>query len=218
MDAELPAKFSIEWMQWQSELSQLNHIRIPRWNNFSPEVTLSEIPGFADSSKLAYEAALHLRVYSRSAITTSLVISKSKVATLKVMSIPRLELSAAFLLAKLTHYYINICHFAVHSVRLWTDLADVLYWLEGQSSKWPVFVANRCLLIHEMLPKAQWHHLRLKETPANIILRDRSAKGLINHNIYGGMDLPFSLIRFNRGQTHRKVLLSQLKCLNPLAI
>lgn len=61
-----------------------------------------QLHGFADSSGKAYGCVVYLRVINSSGeIKTNLIVSKSKVAPLKKVSIPRLELAATELLSKL---------------------------------------------------------------------------------------------------------------------
>ncbi|KMQ92413.1 pao retrotransposon peptidase superfamily [Lasius niger] len=62
-----------------------------------------EIHGFTDASERAYAAVMYLRVIeSTGSPSVSLVVARAKVALLKQVSLPRLELCAAVLLAKLT--------------------------------------------------------------------------------------------------------------------
>lgn len=58
--------------------------------------------GFADASELAYGAVVYLRIrHSDGNITVELLASKTKVAPLHKVTLPRLELLAAVMLAQL---------------------------------------------------------------------------------------------------------------------
>ena len=59
-----------------------------------------ELHTFSDSSEFAYGAAVYAKVITDCKTRVALVIGKSRVAPLKVMSIPRLELTAAVVAAK----------------------------------------------------------------------------------------------------------------------
>jgi len=61
--------------------------------------------GFSDASTATFAAAVYLRIVD-SLITVSL-LAKSKVAYLKTISVSRLKLSAALLLAHLTHFVLR---------------------------------------------------------------------------------------------------------------
>lgn len=72
-----------------------------------------ELHGFADASTVAYAAAVYIRLSSRSGkIKTTLLVGKSKVAPIKSLSVPRLELAAAALLARLIEFVRNSLHYA----------------------------------------------------------------------------------------------------------
>ena len=127
--------------------------------------------GFADVSKHAYGAVVYLRLIKRSRVHVCIQLAKTRVAPLKTVSIPRLELCAAQLLAKLTHHFLSIIPIAVDKTHLWSDSQDVLYWLRDHPSRWPTFIANRCSEIVTLLPNAVWHHVKSGDNPADIASR-----------------------------------------------
>ncbi|XP_043271211.1 uncharacterized protein [Venturia canescens] len=102
-------------------------------------------------------AAVYVRVSGTGNQTTvSLVCAKTKVAPIKRLTIPRLELAAAVLLAKLTHHVQNVLGLDDSRVYLWTDSMVTLTWVTSHSSRWKDFVRNRISLAQELVPKAQW--------------------------------------------------------------
>lgn len=158
---------------WVGELPLLTHLEIPRWLGYAASCESLQIHGFADANKLAYGAVLYLRTETHSSISTQLIVAKSKVAPLKVLSIPRLELSAAVLLAKLVIVKLVLPPFASDKteVILWSDSTDVLHWLEEHPSKWPTFIANRGSAIHTLVTTATWKHVKGEENPAIVVSR-----------------------------------------------
>ena len=102
-------------------------------------------------------------------MTVTLINSKSRVAPLELLSISRLELSAAHLLAKLAKHYLRMTKIGISSPHLWSDFTDVLQWLKSHPSRWKPFVANRCANIHNDVPDAIWHHVRTKDNPADLV-------------------------------------------------
>ncbi|GFW23465.1 uncharacterized protein TNCV_3805621 [Trichonephila clavipes] len=97
----LPAEEYREWQQFLVSLQNINNIEIPRRILVAfPEVI--EIRGFADASEWCYGAAVFCKSNNlKSETLVRLITSKSRVAPIKSLTIPRLELCAAVLLAKL---------------------------------------------------------------------------------------------------------------------
>ncbi|GFT32713.1 integrase catalytic domain-containing protein [Trichonephila clavipes] len=103
-DSELPPKLRHKWQQWSSEAEGLTEIKIPRFylGNIDQEISKCEIHCFSNASKSAYGTILYLRfVTCNNEIETSFICSKSRVAPLKSLTLPRLELTAALLSARL---------------------------------------------------------------------------------------------------------------------
>ncbi|XP_015189529.1 PREDICTED: uncharacterized protein LOC107073404 [Polistes dominula] len=100
-DDPLPLKIADDWIRWLDGTKLLGKINISRRNHFSPDIEKLELHGFADASKEAYAAVLYLRIIVKNQVHIQLLTSKTKVAPIKILNIPRLELCAACLLADL---------------------------------------------------------------------------------------------------------------------
>ena len=83
--------------------------------------------------------------------------------------------------SKLAKHYTKKSGFIISSVHLWTDYMDVIFWLQGQLSRWITFVANRCSGFRDNCPDASWHHESSKSNPADILSRGCSANKLANN-------------------------------------
>ncbi|GFY05440.1 integrase catalytic domain-containing protein [Trichonephila clavipes] len=106
----------------------------------------TELHGFSDSSEKAYGAALYLRCINTSGeISVRLLCSKSKVAPLKSITIPRLE--------------------------LWTDSSIVLAWIKKPLAQLKTFVRNRVSIIQELTESDFWKHVNSENNPADILSR-----------------------------------------------
>ena len=138
---------------------------------------------FANASKAVYAGVVYLRVLSDTPVVF-LLCSKTKVAPIKTLSIPRLELCAVQLAAKLTRHFIDHLGLSSAKVHLWSDFKDVLYWLREIPSEWPTFVANRCADIATMLPDASRHHIHSADNPADIAYRGTFAVQLVHHDLW----------------------------------
>ena len=100
-DDPVPDSVHNIWSRWRSELNLLSTKYIPRCY-FSKEAHIisMELHGFCDASEQAYTAVIYLHMMDLDGgIQVSLVTSKTKVAPIKRLTIPRLELCGAYLLA-----------------------------------------------------------------------------------------------------------------------
>ncbi|KAL7726355.1 hypothetical protein ACLKA6_001572 [Drosophila palustris] len=91
----------------------------------------------------AYAAAVFLRAEENGQVHCSLVASKTRVAPLKPVSIPRMELMAAVLGLRLTKCIEMEMSVRVKKRVYWTDSKDVLWWIRSDARKFQQFVALR---------------------------------------------------------------------------
>ena len=92
----------------------------------SNDADATEFHIFVDTSGLAYGAVCYVKIVSNSGkIATCLVCSKTKVAPLKVVTIPRLELMAATLGVQLGQIVSKALNFSMNSFNFWTDSVTV---------------------------------------------------------------------------------------------
>lgn len=85
-------------------LKKIDQLRIPRcyFPGYDPESFKTlELHVFVDASEQAFAAVAYFRIIDQGQIRVTLVSSKTKVAPLRTLSIPRLELMAALLGARL---------------------------------------------------------------------------------------------------------------------
>lgn len=182
-DAEIPPNVQKQWNAFHSTMSQLQDVRIPRWLGTTGTCTI-QLHGFADASCKAYGAVIYARIINNSGIHCQLVTSKSRVAPLATMSIPRLELNAAELLGRLMKHTIEICEFGKLTYHLWTDSTVVLHWLKKSPSDLKVFVANRVSSIQTKTAISAWAHVKSADNPADLLSRGMSMTDFIHSQLW----------------------------------
>lgn len=77
----------------------LSQTSVPQYAGLNNDHVSLQIHGISDASSVAYAAVVYCRVITRSGtILVNLITSKTELAPLKTMGIPRLELCAASLI------------------------------------------------------------------------------------------------------------------------
>ncbi|XP_062713808.1 uncharacterized protein LOC134290646 [Aedes albopictus] len=157
-----------QWRQWVDCFDQLNTVRIPRCyfsTAFSNNANRLEVHVFVDASETAYCCVVYFRLVSESGIQVALVGSKSRVAPLKTLSIPRLELKAAVLGAQYLQSVLSNHELPVSKRYLWTDSTTVLAWILSDHRRFQKFVAVR---VGEILTLSNPQDWRWVPTKANV--------------------------------------------------
>ena len=173
------------WQSWLGDLPKWESLNVYRC--FKPpdfgDVTTCQIHHFADASQIAYGAVSYLRITNaRGLIHCSFVIGKSRLSPLKYLTIPRLELSAAVVAARLDKIIRTETDIQVDESVFWTDSTCVLGYLRNESKRFHTFVANRVATIQEVAAASQWRYVDSSQNPADDASRGLSAEALINYS------------------------------------
>ncbi|KAJ8040732.1 Alpha-N-acetylgalactosaminide alpha-2,6-sialyltransferase 6 [Holothuria leucospilota] len=187
-DEPLPESLRKQWENWLNETSELKHLRIERClvlQDHKSPILDQRLHTFVDASKNAYATAVYLRTaYENGTIAVRLVISKARVAPLKSMSIPRLELCGAVLGVKLSLSVAKILEFSAHEITYWSDSMNVLFWINGASRKYKPFVASRIGFIHEHSEPEQWRYVPTKTNSADLPTRGMTVAELSRSDLW----------------------------------
>lgn len=186
-DEEMPPDSLKSWSTWLQEIDKINEIRIPR-KLISNKPTVEEIELHMFSDDLAFATVGYLRVIRKDGtISTSFVTSKTRVAPLKKMQIPRLELTACLLSARLAKTIKEELKLDEKvNVWFWTDSEIALHWIKGAATKFKQFVANRINEIQELTDPKYWQHCAGTENPADKPSRGLKMENLISDQIWWG--------------------------------
>ena len=106
------------------------------------------------------------------------VACKTKVAPIKSISIPQLELCACVLLANLFSSIVSAFQGVIRISQMfcWSDSLDSLFWIKEEHKKRNVFVENRVRRIREVVPSHCWRHW-----PGNLNPADFPSRGCENY-------------------------------------
>lgn len=184
-DDKIPNEELERWKAWLEVLPKLEEFSIDRC--FKPpgfeKVVSCQLHYFSDASQLAYGAVSYLRLVNpHGNVHCSFVMGKSRLAPLKPVTIPRMELSAAVLSTRLDTMFREELEFTVDESIYWTDSTCVLRYVENEDKRYQTFVANRVSAIRERSSPVQWRYVETKLNPADDASRGISVETITKSN------------------------------------
>ena len=201
-DDAIPLSIYTEWLNYTSQLHKINNLSFNRRIKASETQDL-QLHGFCDASEKAYGACIYVRSKdSRGVITSIILCAKSRVAPVKTeristhsvsddprehtlrVTIPRLELCAAQLLAKLYTTVRQATRLSPSKIVFWSDSTIALHWIKTQPHRLLPFVANRVTDIQTLTDAGDWRHVRSDDNPADLISRGQTPAEFISASIW----------------------------------
>ena len=171
-DEEVQDKVANRIQLWFLQLSSLANISIPSCLQDQQPAKSKEVVTFADASQQAYGASSYLRCgYEDGTVTSRLIASKSKVAPLTPITVPRLELMAAIVGLRLTQSVSRTLGLPIKAATFYSDSTDVPWWIRGRGRDFRPFVSNRIGEIQLSTEPSQWQHVSTNENPADLCPR-----------------------------------------------
>ena len=187
-DAEVPQRVERQFYQWMAGLNLLKSWPIPRSYTGRPWGDKVEVMlhAFGDASEKGYGACVYLVVrFEDGTESSSLVMSKARVAPLKRITLPRLELMGALLCARLLTFVRTALGLAADiKSTCWTDSQVVLAWIKADPMRWKLFVANRVSQIHELTSPSIWSFCPGRENPSDLVTRGILAEELVSSKLW----------------------------------
>ena len=112
---------------------------------------------FVDHSKQAFGAVFYVSNARLDGVVETLFIaSKTKVAPLAKMSIPRFELSVAVMGLRLAQSVSKVLQMAIGRAIFWSRSTNTLWWIRGNGRCFKPFLANRVGEIQAQTDPVQW--------------------------------------------------------------
>ena len=172
------------WEVWLEQLMKIEQLYIPRC--FKPHqfgrTTSIQLHLFADASERGYGPVGYLRLVNEFGdIHVAFVIGKARVAPLKVITIPRLELSAAVVATRLDKMIRSEIDYSIDFTTFWTDSTTMLGYVANKDKRFKTFVANRLAVIHETTNPNQWRYVNTCLNPADDASRGLQADALFKN-------------------------------------
>lgn len=174
-DKPLAEEIKFKWESFYQDLEELGSLHIPR--KCKPKSSDKfELHGFCDASQEAYGACIYVRTKDCDGQWHShLLCSRTRVAPLKGVTIPRLELCGALILMQLAKKVAEAWKVELTCLHFWTDSTVVLGWLNSQTRRLKTYVANRVEQILDITNVKQWKHVLTDQNPADVLSRGLSA-------------------------------------------
>ncbi|KAI5747814.1 hypothetical protein M8J77_018781 [Diaphorina citri] len=180
-NAEVDEDTRTRFDQWLNEIPLLTNVCIPRWiRDQDCDNAENQVHVFTDACKTSYAACIYLRTKDSEGVTLRLLASKAKVAPVskkggKDITIPRLELLAASIGARLYQSVTQDYKLTEAEAYFWTDASTVIAWLK-RNEPWDVYVMNRIREIKSLTQDAEWRHVPGSMNPADLPSRGSSVK------------------------------------------
>ncbi|XP_003740487.1 uncharacterized protein LOC100905127 [Galendromus occidentalis] len=175
--------------RWTQEIPTLSALRIPRlYGDSTRRISGYQLHVFGDASEKAYAGAAYLQtLYVDGGSNCSLLMSKSRVAPREKISLPRLELLAAVLSARLRAFVVERLDVKLDKTTHYTDSAVTYYWCIAEDpTRWKTWVCNRVMEIQKLTSSNEWFHVEGKHNIADIASRGVSAEDLISNSEWFG--------------------------------
>ena len=170
-DEALPCEDEGTWIRWLEDLQNLAQVTVPRClirSSLRYSDLQTQLHHFSDASSVGYSTVSYLRVIAPDdSIFCSFLMGKSRLAPIKTVSIPRLELVAATMASRVDTILRRELDGLNGESFFWTDSLVVIYMIRNTSKRLPVFVSNRLSEIEEASNPNQWHYVESACNPAD---------------------------------------------------
>ncbi|XP_053691452.1 uncharacterized protein LOC128739970 [Sabethes cyaneus] len=159
-DENIDQKCFAKWQVWLRLLPEIENLKIPRCYRLCTSArnrTEVQLHTFVDAGENGIAAVVYLRFAEDGIVECSLVGAKTRVAPLKYLTIPRLELQAAVIGARLAQFIAKGLTVKIFRSFLWSDSRNVLSWIRADHRKYSQFVATRISELLDLTKVSDWN-------------------------------------------------------------
>ncbi len=172
-DDELPEVYAQTWKQWWQDLPKVREFKVCRY--LVPKgfeiLTMAQMHHFCDASDIGYGTVSYLRLTSSNKVHVTFIMGKARVAPLKVMTTPWMELTAAVLDVRMDKILSEELHMELAPSLFWTDSMTILRYIRNENRRFQTFVANCINIIRSASKVSQWRYIGTKLNPADYASR-----------------------------------------------
>ncbi|XP_076065140.1 uncharacterized protein LOC143039170 [Oratosquilla oratoria] len=172
-DESIPISLCQKWLKWIASLYEISRLRFPRCVlPLELNGCTSELHHYCDASEVTFGACTYIRTINQDGkVRVALLASKARVAPIKGITIPILEISAAVEAAKLDAVVKRELDNTLLKSNFWSDSTIVLVYIQNETRRFKTFVANRVTLIRQVSEANQWHNVSGEDNPADVLSR-----------------------------------------------
>jgi hypothetical protein len=181
----MSTELRIEWVIFFIELFGLENLRFQRC--VQPENVIGDpmLVVFSDDSKIAYGACAYVRwQVGMDNFESRLVIAKNRIAPIKQLSVPRLELCGTILAARLREKLENEMDYTFCRVIHIVDSTIVRAQIQWESYGFGTFVPTRIVEIQNTTEPSEWWWVPTENIAANLTIRITSPRDLEMNSIW----------------------------------
>ena len=146
---------------------------------------LMELHAFGDAPEVAYAIAVYLRVVPEDGkACNSLEMSETRVAPVRKISLPRLELMAAVITARMFSYVKDATDCHINRIVSRTDNSLTFNWMRGSTTRGKPFVGNRAIEIQSFSDPSVWRYCSGLQNLTDLPTRGLSATHLRENQLW----------------------------------
>ena len=187
-DDTLSDEVTQRWEELTLDLHLIDTVQVPRFvgSGLSNSELSYQLMCFADSSKLAFSALTYLKVTDPTDTSSvQLIYTKSRLAPIQEVTIPRLELTGVLIGARIVDFIQRETRLSFGGIFMWTDSTCVMDWMNSRKPL-PVFVERRLREIRDLLGKHKFelNYVPTEENPADLATRGCSVEELAQSSLW----------------------------------
>jgi len=181
-DVKVPQEFSKRFEKWANQVSLVTEMEIPRCLTTTQPPVEMQMHAFCDASLHAMCCVLYLVGRYKRTTISRFICSKTRTAPLRGLTLPRAELVAALMGARLVKNVKEYFHHESNTIQAyyWTDSTVALHWLKQRADKWKTYVSNRVTEIQASSSPTDWRHVPTELNPADLGTRGVDLKELLS--------------------------------------